>query len=254
MSGRQVIGLVLVFGSGSGSSNRTATNLRMKQFTQEGALLLANITASALPPLPNQRQSSRWAHTARNTSRAPSRRTFKKNRFFHQSNVSAQDQEKWAGNATATLRWVPHATVLRDHGPAVEVHVTSARMPFELNFTPRDTGLTLCAMVQSQHQLPKAAQVSDLVRFGRSGSHKAVIFTVAASNFQHLLSSNHASIDVEIDDGSTVGVPSSGDAEFPKNGQKRMEMWVAAGQCMTEGIGRRETWSLGEVELVPVLV
>jgi|EP01043_Picozoa_sp_COSAG02_P000538 hypothetical protein len=247
--GREVIGLVLVFGSGSG--NRTVTNLGMKQFTQEGALLLANITASALPPLPNPRQSSRWARTARNTSRAP---TSKKNPFFYQSNVSAQDQERWAGTATATLRWVPHATVLRDHGPAVEVHVTSARLPFELDFTPRNTGLTLCAMVQSQHQLPKAAQVSDLVRFGRSGSHKAVVFTVAASNFRHLLSSNQTtSVDVEIDNGSAVGLTSTGDVEFPNNGQMRIEMWVARGQCMTEGMGRRGTWSLGEVELVPVL-
>lgn len=242
---REVVGLVLVFGSRS--SNRTVSKVGMKQFTEAGALLLANITASALPPLPDLRQSSRLTHSAHNISLAP---ISNKQPFFYRSTFSAQDQKSLAGAATATLRWVPHAMALRDHGPAVEVHVTSARLPFD----PQNTGLTLCAMARPRHQLPKVAQVSDLARFGRSGSHKAVIFTVAASNFQHLSSSNETtSVDVETDNGSAVGRTDVWNPAMLPHGQRRIEMWVAAGQCMIEGLGRRGTWSLGEVDLVPVL-
>ena len=228
---------------GSRSSNRTVTNAGVAQFTEEGALLLANLTASALPPLPDSFRSSRRAHAARNTSLAPASKS--QPLFYGPNNVSGQDQDRRARTATATLRWVPHATVLRNHGPAVEVHVACARSRLVPDFTPMNTGLTLCASVQ-KHQLLRAVQVSDLVRFGRSGSHEAVIFTVAASYFRGLLFSNKTtSVNGETDNGSTAGLREAG--------QTRMEMWVARGQCMVEGGGHPGTWSLGRVNLASVL-
>ena len=201
-------------------------------------MLLANLTASALPPLPDSRRSSRWPHSARNTSLGPASKS--KSFFYDSNNVSGHGQDRWAGTATTTLRWEPHSAVLRNHGPAVEVHVARSRLAPD--FTPMDTGLTLCARIQ-QHRLPEAVQVSDLVRFGRSGSHKAVTFTVAASNLRHLLFSNKTnSVNAEIDIDSAAGLRDDG-------GQTRMEMWVAQGQCMMEGGGHKGTWTLGEVDL-----
>jgi hypothetical protein len=250
----EVVGLVLVLGEGSSAdSDREVTRT---QLTESGALLLANITAAALPPLPaaaaQQPLQRRRTHTAAQ----------KFEPFFHRSNETAGRVvgERRTGKATATARWVPHATALRDHGPAVEVHVSVA--PDAADFAPRDTGLTLCAAHLRQHH-EEAVQVSELVRLDETGSHQRVIFTVATSHLQQLWPNANATLtassvaatnadpaaDDDSDGDDEVARAKSAHGSRGSDGKgTTVSMWVVEGQCVAEGEGQGGTWSLGAVD------
>ena len=152
---RQVVSMALIFGRESGRR------------TDSGAILLANVTAAQLPPLPEA------------TSTPPPRQT---SRSAAAARSVVDDAAPWPAHATATLRRVAHAHALRKHGPAVEVEVATADP--RRRFSPKDAGLTLCAEPGVAHG--RAVQISELVQLPESGEEQSVVFVVPADEFEAL--------------------------------------------------------------------